>query len=185
MQPLAPSLSLWTGRSAPVSSPHALNGVLRGYLPFRHGRGTCAIQSANCSLWFFVAESLGFDVKVAWSGDPLFSTVMSTLFPRTRFVPRPQLTASYEVDLVLGDCTGVPNHENYWKARPVPHLLTGGTDGSPSTLPSPPESWTRHSHWFKHSDMGGSTDGTHRLMLFVPPSYSTPSHKSPTLLKQP
>ena len=72
VKPLGPPLHLWTGRSAPVSSPHALNGVLQGYLPFQNGRGSCAIQSATCSLWFFVAESLGFNVKVAWSGDPFF-----------------------------------------------------------------------------------------------------------------
>jgi hypothetical protein len=185
VKPLGPPLPLWTGRSAPVSSPHALNGVLQGYLPFRNGRGSCAIQSATCSLWFFVAESLGFNVKVAWSGDPLFSTVMSDLFPRTRFVPRPQLTASYDVDLVLGDCSGVPNHESYWTARPVPHLLAGSITSCSGSSHSPPASWTRHSHLFKHSDMGGSTDGIHKLMLFVPPMWSSPSKESPPLLKQP
>ena len=69
--------------------------------------------------------------------DPLFSTVMSTLFPRTRFIPRPQLTASYDVDVVLGDCIGVSNQESYWKARPVPYLLVGGVEGSTGISHSP------------------------------------------------
>ena len=84
VEQLATPLDLWTGRSAPVFKAHALNGVLQGYLLFCHRRGSYAIWSTTFSLWFFVAQSLGFHIKVAWSGDPLFSTVMSSLFPRSQ-----------------------------------------------------------------------------------------------------
>ena len=107
---------------------------------------------------------------------PPFFTVMSSLFPSTQIVPRPQLTASYDVDLALGDFSEVTSQESYWNACPVPHLLTGSIEASSTPPPSPPGSWTIHSQLFKHSNMGGSTDGIHRLMLFVPTSCSTPLH---------
>ena len=88
---------------------------------------------------------------------------------------------NYEVGLVLGDCSEVTSQETYWNARPVPHLLTTSTATSSPSAPTAPKSWTTHSHLCKHSDMGGSTDGIHRLMLFVPPSCSTPSISAPTL----
>ena len=47
-------LKLWTGRTNPLQTPYALNGVAHGYLPRRGYQGRYAIHTYQTSLWFLL-----------------------------------------------------------------------------------------------------------------------------------
>ena len=179
-------LSLWTGRIAPVSISHALNGAVSGYISARKTRGTCAIISLAPSLWFFVAESLGFCVTHAWSDDCEFVAAMQSCFPTVVFESEARHVGGHNVDIVVGDyeglCTIAENLLSaYWRWQTCPHLLVS-SDNSQVTVPT---TWTVHSETFCHAEMGGSTDGSDILHLCLPLHLATVRPPYPPLPSQP
>ena len=57
-------------------------------------------------------------------------------------------------------------YPHYWESFLVPHLLIGKIN-SPAQLA---QVWTCHQAGFCHSELGGSTDGEHSLLLLTPPN---------------
>ena len=176
---------LWTGRRAPVAHPNALNGVVNGHVPFRAKRGRCRILCTGPSLWFFVAEALGFEVAQASSPCVSFGAAMMAFFPQVSF--RSGRVRGNPVNLVLADFGMLPplGCVEYWSTELVPHLVAlGQTETSVQCLTAP-DGWVIHRRDLVHSDFGGSTDGSHSLALLCPGSCAMGSEVKHSLPRQP
>ena len=120
----------WTGQSALVSHPNALNGVSLGFLPFHKKRGVCTVLCLSVSLWFFVSEALGYLVTHAQITLPLFKSSIQTMFPAIRFPAKIPT-----MDLMFAGFNSPPQTPQYWLKHPVPHLvLVVGSDYRLSVL---------------------------------------------------
>ena len=62
--PAPPPARSWLGRGEVKAHPQSLGGLLQGYIPLRHARGSCLVSVQGPSLWPFVAEALGFRVTI-------------------------------------------------------------------------------------------------------------------------
>ena len=65
----------------------------------------------------------------------------------------------------MGDIESLYSYPNYWKSFLVPHLLIGNFDRPTQ----PAQGWYFHQSVFWNSELGGSTDGKHSLLLLTPP----------------
>ena len=157
-------LKLCKGRTNPIHTPYALNGVAQGYLPMQGYLGRCAIHTSHPSILFFVDSSSGFEIYSAWTSSTEYASSMSSLLPQTW--SGPQLKHAKGVEIVLGDMESLSSYPHYWESCLVPHLLIGNFD----RLSQPAQGWNCHQAVFCHSYLGGNTDGKHSLLLLTPPA---------------
>ena len=87
---------------------------------------------------------------------------MASIFPLTWFGP--QLKNTKRMDIVMGDIESLSSYPHYWNFCLVPHLLIGKIDRPAQ----PSQGWTCHQVVIFHSDLGGSTNGKHSLLLSEP-----------------
>ena len=118
----------------------SLNGVLRGSIPLQRPLlGRCVIRGVGPSLWFSVADLLGFEIAAAVfpTGSP-FCKLMAKLYPNTEFVNR--LPGGFlPPDLVMIDDTALPGFGNpYWTTVTCPHLIAHKTGSTTPVGPLPP-----------------------------------------------
>ena len=156
-------VALWSGRDRVVPADHALHGIVTGHLPRRRCRGDCDILSPTPSLWFHVAEALGFRLRGGWVEDKVFAGFVKSQWPGVSLVSSYAGLPSSSPDVVFGSSSMLPpGGALYWRRRLVPHLVMVDSGGSP------PEGWHCDEVRFAHSHMGGSTDEEHTLALWVP-----------------
>lgn len=157
----------------------ALNGVLTGRFPVvRPTLGDCIIRSSGPSLWFPVAELFGFNIKFAVIDTDTFRTVLSPLYPATRFVPR--LPRSFRPSLVF--CDGhslLPFTHQYWTTTSCPHLVAHSGVATPDFGTLPPD-WIGFSHSVAHAQVGGATAGQFYVSFIIKRNdWSGQSHVPP------
>ena len=70
------------------------------------------------------------------------------------------------VDNAMQDTQSLSSYPPYWKSYLVPHILSGKFNCSFNLT----QGWNFHQAEFKHSNLGGNTDGVHSLMLLTPPN---------------
>ena len=89
---------------------------------------------------------------------------MASILPHTRFGPN--FKHAKVVEIVIGDMESLSTYPHYWNYHLVPQILSGKfycyfklTQGCTCTQVE-----------CHHSDLGGSTNGVHSLMLLTPPN---------------
>ena len=90
------------------------------------------------------------------------------------------------VDVVFSDSEVVCNRLltgpiRHWTSNPVPHLFTGPR----SLTVQPPANWVWKRHYFKHSNLGGSTTCHYALHLLFPSGLRRASLTEASLPKPP
>lgn len=163
-----PDLPLRLGVQGVAPRVESLNGVLRGSLPLqRVSLGQCIIRGSTPSLWFPVADLLGFEISCAIfpSSEP-FRTVMSQLYPSTAFVNRVPADIS-SPDLVFADDSSLPSFTSpYWRSVSCPHLVAH-TDSASAPLAEVPSGWISHTLSLAHCQVGGATAGTFHVSIVM------------------
>ena len=104
---------------------------------------------------------------------------MTFIFIQTWFGP--QFKHAKGVDIFMGDIDSLSSYPHYWNSCLVTHLLIGNFDRPSQSA----QEWNFHKSVFCHSDLGGSTNGKHSLLLLTPPAMLLHTSPYAEIPKQP
>ena len=163
----APHTPLWTGVIHTTSKHFALNGVARRIIPLRSNRGRCEIRGQKATLWFFTAETLGFDIVRARFPASSFVESMKQLYPATKYIaPGRARKFDGKIDVIFCHKSTLQERTSaYWESWKVPHIF----DGDIHHQVQPPKGWCLDCLTCTHSAFGrGASDGIYKMGILLP-----------------
>ena len=125
--------------------------------------------------WLFVSPVLGFDMLRVRLPRDHHSRSVSGFWPSVPFLHgRQHFSHSQHMRTVLlGDLDSLPPHTGmgYWQLWAIPHIFVVARP----LHPTPPSGWSFHSITLSHPSVGGCTDASCTVGMFLPPPFHTPS----------
>ena len=132
----------------------------------RAATGTCEIWGSRPSLWFPVAEQLGFTISAGlFRTSSSFVQAMQSLYPSVRFNTRRNTRPS----IVFADDSSLRlDLLQYWDKASCPHVFYGVRPPPP-----PPRNWIVRTHCFDHLTVGGATACKYYVSMYLRPNMAS------------